>query len=214
MKKERSTTASKKLKLPLILAAVVVVLMVAGFLAFSIYQDRAASKAFANLERFLAMDNLGGLSQKEATRLRNTYGPSVGELILNRNGRERLIALDTAFDTFAYDSGRNVVFYFCGNTFFMTREYENGGTAGTGHAGLSHTTPVGIRYDDGYVYLQIRTPDESLMQQVRPQVGADYDLKPDHSYTIKMHADPLLDDASFLMKEIAQGKALILPEVE
>jgi hypothetical protein len=207
-------TESKRLNLPLILAAAVVVLMVAGFFAFSAYHDRAASKAFSNLEKFLATDNLGGLSQEEATLLHNAYGSSVGELILNRHGRERLIALDADFDTFAYDGGRNVAFYFCGNKFFMTREYENGGTAGTGHAGLSNTTLVGIRYDDGYIYLQIMTPDESLIHQVRPQVGADYDLKPNHVYTIKMHADPLLSDASFLMEEIARGKALVLPEIE
>jgi hypothetical protein len=214
MKKERSMTESKRLNLPLILVVVAVMLIAAGLFGFSALQDRAASKAFANLEEFLATDNLGGLSQEEATRLGNTYGSSVRELILNRHGRERLIALDAGFDALAYDSGRNVVFYFCGNTFFMNREYESGRTARTGHAGLFHTTPVGIRYDDGYVFLQIKTPDESLMHKVRTQVGAKYGLKPDYVYTIKMPADPLLDEASLLMNEVARGKALILPEVE
>lgn len=214
MRTEQGPTESKRRNSTLILTAVVVLLAAACYLSFSAHQKRTASKAFANLKTFLGTDKLGGLSQQDATQLTNTYGPSLGALILNRHGREHLMALDADFAALAYDSERNVVFYFCGNKFFMVRKYENGGTSVTGHAGLFDTTPVGIRYDDDHVFLQIRTPDESLMHEGYPKAGTNQDLKPGQVYTIKMHAEPLLDDASFLMEEIEHGRALILPEAD
>ena len=212
MRTEQGSTKGKRPNSLLIAAAVVVLLAAACYFSFSANQKRSASKAFANLKTFLATDNLGGLSQEDATQLNNAYGPSIRELILNRHGRERLMALDADCDALGYDSEGNVVFYFCGNKFFVVREYENGGTTVTGHAGLFDTTPVGIRYDADHVFLQIRTPGESLMHEGYPKVGTNRVLKPEHVYTIKMHAEPLLDDASFLMEEIEHGRALILPE--
>ena len=38
------------------------------------------------------------------------------------------------------------------------------------------------------------------------------ELKPDQVYTLKINAEPLTDDASFLYEEVANGSAILLPE--